>query len=122
MTTNERLNALAEHLRTQTGHSVYASPDLSAGRGDVWLYLGPPTFTFDDAAQALCRPGRDPRLAVSVVVVGPGTAPGQLAALFDAADAVVDAIGQLQGWMPTTDGSAFEYQGTPAYEFPIITT
>jgi hypothetical protein len=122
MTTNDRLAALAAHLKTETGLSVYTSADLSTGRGDVWIYLAPPVFQFDDAANVLCRPGRDPRLSVSVVLVGPGTAPGQLSALFDAADLTLTAVMTADRWATTGDGSPFEYQGTPAYEFPLLTT
>jgi hypothetical protein len=121
MSTAARIDALAAHVAAETGFSVYSSADLSTGRGDLWIYVGPPVYQFDDAAQTLCRPGREPRLAASVVVVGPGTAPGQLAALYGGADQVLAALMTVPGWAPAGDGSPFEYQNVPAYEFPLIT-
>lgn len=119
MSTADRVAALAAEIQTTTDLTVYGSADLAAGRGDVWLYIGPPTYVYDEAALTLCRPGRKPRLSAAVVVVGPGTAPGQIAALLTAVDNAIDAMDVVTGWEITGDATPFEYAGTPAYEIPI---
>ena len=118
--TRERLQALADEVTalTSIGVSVEPSPP---GRGGVWSYIEPPTYRFDEAARVLCRSGRDPRLEARLVVVGPGTAPGQLLALYDAAYMVVLAADGLTKWAPSGDATPADYQGTPCYVIPLTT-
>lgn len=117
MTTSARIERLAHDLAT-LGVSVYPEPG-APGRGGGYVYVEAPTFLYESAASAYCVNGRDPRLDTSLVVIGTGTAPSQMLALYDLAAEVIRAVDRLDRWMPSGDATPGDYQGTPAYVVPI---
>lgn len=121
MSTRARLEDLADQLSTSTGVSVYAEPG-APGRGDLYAYLEPPSYVYEAAVLGYCPNGRAPRLDTSIVVVGTGTAPGQLSALYDAADVFVGLVSSLVNWAASGDATPGDYQGTPAYVLPVRST
>jgi hypothetical protein len=80
--------------------------------------VGAPEFEADPAGQVMCAPGRRPRISVDVVVVGPGTAPGQFAPLLDAVDAILPNLPPT--WFGNGNATPGEYQGAPCYVLPLI--
>jgi hypothetical protein len=121
MTARTRVEALAAAV-SASGVTCYPEPG-AAGRGDLFAFVDAPSFTYEPAARAFCPNGRPPRLRASVVLVGAGTAPGQLLALLDAAADLVALLDGLPGWMPNGDGTPATYADTlPAYTFPLTTT
>lgn len=120
MTTRDRVTKLAVDLGVLLGVSVYAEPG-SPGRSGQYVYVEAPTFLFESAGLSFCIGGRAPRLDTSVVIVGAGTAPGQLVALYDAVDDLIVALDEVEGWSPSGDATPGDYQGAPAYVVPVRT-
>jgi hypothetical protein len=121
MSTRARVEQLADDLAVALADldlSVYPEPG-APGRGGLYAYVEPPTYLYETATRTYCVSGRPPRLDTSVVIVGGGTAPGQLLALYDAADALVAALDEVAGWGPSADATPGDYQGTPAYVVPV---
>jgi hypothetical protein len=114
------VEAVAERVAELTGLSCAPEPS-PPGRGDVFAFVEPPTFVYESSSSTLCPLGRAPRLRSAVVVVGAGTAPGQLLALVDAAETVAAALDLLEGWSSAGDGVPATFGETPAYSFPIRT-
>jgi len=120
MSTRDRLVAYATALSTALDLPVYAEPG-APGRGDLYAYLEPPTVLYESAARTFCPRGVSPRLDTSVVLVGSGTAPGQLLALYDALDRLVEVVDTVGGFAPSADATPGDYAGTPAYVIPVRT-
>lgn len=121
-TAAQRITQLAEELSALLGLTVYPEPG-APGRGDVFAYVEPPTFTYEPNASAFCVGGRPVRLRTSVVVVGVGAVPGQELALVDIAQALTVAVDQLPGWLPAGDAVPAVFDDRiPAYTVPIRST
>lgn len=122
MSARARLEALAEAVHEATGLTCEPEPG-APGRGDLFAFVDAPTFTYESAARAYCVSGRSARIRASLVVVGAGTAPGQLLALIDAAESVVNVADSIAGWIATGDATPATYADTlPAYTIPLATT
>lgn len=118
MSTRGRLVDYAEALSAALDLPVYAEPG-SPGRGNLYAYVEAPTLLYESTSSTFCPAGREPRLDTSIVLVGTGVAPGQLLALYDALDRLVDVVDTLPGFMASADATPGDYQGTPAYVVPV---